>query len=109
MNDKFKNLGKNKLTRGVIKIDTEGYEEIILNEIFLFYYKNNNFKPAVIFESLEVNLNIYNLWKKSSSKVGFYRIEERSKLLDFLLFKNSVSLKPILKVSDVVGDLVLIF
>lgn len=109
LKDIFKNLNENKITKGVIKIDTEGYEEIILNDIFSFCDTNFNFKPAVIFESLEMNQNIYNLCKHSSSRVEFYKIEEKSKLIDFFLFRNSVSLKPIKNSSEVIGDLIIIF
>lgn len=68
----LKNLERRKLKRGIVKIDVEGYELIILKEISKILPKN--IKLFIIFESWSPKFNVQKIHNFFNRKVKIYKI-----------------------------------
>jgi len=70
----FKKLIKEKKLNGIIKIDVEGYEKIIIQEISKILPKH--LKIFIIFENLKKDIDIKILKKFFKGKINFYKLVE---------------------------------
>jgi FkbM family methyltransferase len=96
----FKKLIKEKKLKGIIKIDVEGYEKIIIQEISKILPKN--LKLFIIFENLKENIDTKILEKFFKEKVNFYKLvdnypwsEKDSNIKKFfkLILQNNIESK----------------
>ncbi len=113
---KFKKLSQKGLKKGVCKIDVEGFEEVIINQISKVLPREVSL--VIFFENWESNLDTDMIERVfASRKVSLKKIEQsiigtsHSKIykifLFFLRFKNVVSLVPFDEAKSPKGDIVL--
>ena len=110
----FENFSKQQGKNGIIKIDVEGFEEVVLKGIAPTI--PNNSSVVIIFENWNEDFNLKEVVKAFGSRASIFKINRDSKkhwprLIKnlFLLFggKYSYSLKKIGEKNNIVGDLVL--
>ena len=78
----FGDLAKRGKTKGVIKIDVEGYEKLVLDAISETV--PDNFQLCVIFENWDANKTIPDLSINSKQDKSFYKLTESKIKLKFL-------------------------
>lgn len=108
-------LEKKKRYKGVIKIDVEGYELIIIKELAKAITKN--IKLFIIFESWNDNLDISEITSLFSGRATIKKINcypefngkwSKIRKVLFLLFNRKITSKLMNPEEDTVGDLVII-
>ena len=110
----FEQLLGNNLIRGVIKIDVEGYERLILSA--LAKVLPAGIEIIVVFENFDPNLNIQSIRDSFGKRDVFCSKVERSiigkkksalkKFIEFGLFGEKTSIKHWQEADDVVGDII---
>jgi len=69
-------LSKKNFTRGIIKLDVEGYETIIIKELAKVLPKNLNL--FIIFENFKKDLDISKILNKFNRNIKIYKIQKKN-------------------------------